>query len=373
MAEPAAVDLTCCQIRRQRLLDVMQAEGWTRVILTSYQAVQWISGARFATPFRPICSLEASGELVLVAPHKVPDSHAADTAVAYPAKWLSTMRSEQTAAAVEQWLATTGNSVCAGKIAIEFGDAPMELTRRLGNVELHDVDPAMFALRRRKEADELRLLRTAIAGTEKMYRVARELIRPGLTEIELFNHLQTAAVEVFDEPLTGTGNDYRCNARGGMPRGDGHAAQAGELWILDLGPAYRGYFADNARTIAVTEPTEDQLTAWTQIMQVFAHVEATARPGKSCRELFDEVQAMLDQSPVGVFNHHLGHGIGLHPHEAPHLNPHWDDTFEVGDVFTAEPGLYDADRLRHGMRLENDYLITKTGVELLTPFPLELK
>ena len=191
MAEPAAVDLTCCQIRRQRLLDVMQAEGWTRVILTSYQAVQWISGARFATPFRPICSLEASGELVLVAPHKVPDSHAADTAVAYPAKWLSTMRSEQTAAAVEQWLATTGNSVCAGKIAIEFGDAPMELTRRLGNAELHDVDPAMFALRRRKEADELRLLRTAIAGTEKMYRVARELIRPGLTEIELFNHLQT--------------------------------------------------------------------------------------------------------------------------------------------------------------------------------------
>ncbi|MEZ6108296.1 MAG: hypothetical protein R3B96_19895 [Pirellulaceae bacterium] len=47
MAEPAAVDLTCCQIRRQRLLDVMQAEGWTRVILTSYQAVQWIS-----RPFR---------------------------------------------------------------------------------------------------------------------------------------------------------------------------------------------------------------------------------------------------------------------------------------------------------------------------------
>jgi Xaa-Pro aminopeptidase len=61
----------------------------------------------------------------------------------------------------------------------------------------------------------------------------------------------------------------------------------------------------------------------------------------------------------------------LFPHEAPHLNPNWDDVFEVGDVFTAEPGLY-APELRAGMRLENDYLVTETGVELLSDFPLEL-
>jgi Xaa-Pro aminopeptidase len=73
-----------------------------------------------------------------------------------------------------------------------------------------------------------------------------------------------------------------------------------------------------------------------------------------------------------VFNHHLGHGIGLFPHEAPHLNPHWDDTLEVGEVFAAEPGLY-APELKAGMRIENDYLVTATGVELLSDFPLELR
>ena len=73
-----------------------------------------------------------------------------------------------------------------------------------------------------------------------------------------------------------------------------------------------------------------------------------------------------------MFNHHLGHGIGLFPHEAPHLNPNWNDTFEVGDVFTCEPGLYDEQILRAGMRLENDYLVTETGVENLSPFPMEL-
>jgi len=170
--------------------------------------------------------------------------------------------------------------------------------------------------------------------------------------------------------MTGTGNDYQCGSRGGPPRN--RVAADGELYILDLGPAFRGYFADNARTIAVNKnPTDEQQQAWDQIMKVFGHVALKVKPGKSCKELFEEAQAILDESPVGVFNHHLGHGIGLFPHEAPHLNPNWDDTFQEGEVFTCEPGLY-ADELRAGMRIENDYVVTADGVELLTDFSLEL-
>ena len=106
-------------------------------------------------------------------------------------------------------------------------------------------------------------------------------------------------------------------------------------------------------------------------MKVFEHVERVVKPGKNAQELFHEVQAILDNAPIGVFNHHLGHGIGLFPHEAPHLNPNWNDMFEEGDVFTAEPGLY-APELRAGMRIENDYLVTADGIELLSAFPLEL-
>jgi Xaa-Pro aminopeptidase len=43
----------------------------------------------------------------------------------------------------------------------------------------------------------------------------------------------------------------------------------------------------------------------------------------------------------------------------------------VGDVFTAEPGLYGED-LRGGIRLEENYVVTATGVEKLTDFGLEL-
>ena len=79
----------------------------------------------------------------------------------------------------------------------------------------------------------------------------------------------------------------------------------------------------------------------------------------------------LHKNKPWEFEHHLGHGIGLFPHEAPHINPMWDDTFEEGEVIAVEPGLY-APELREGVRLENNYLITADGVELLTPFTMEL-
>jgi Xaa-Pro aminopeptidase len=74
---------------------------------------------------------------------------------------------------------------------------------------------------------------------------------------------------------------------------------------------------------------------------------------------------------VGAWSSHLGHGIGLSVHEPPHLNPSWDDTLEEGDVIAVEPALYDP-ALACGLRIENDYLVTATGLENLSPFPLDL-
>ena len=142
--------------------------------------------------------------------------------------------------------------------------------------------------------------------------------------------------------------------------------------ILDLGPAYRGYNADNCRTFAVNQsPSEEQLRAFEVIKNALQRVEREVRPGVSCKELYSQVKAMLDEYEKDVFFHHLGHGIGLYPHEAPHLNPNWDESFAVGDVFAAEPGLYTA-KLKAGIRIEENFLVTENGVEKLTITPIEL-
>jgi Xaa-Pro dipeptidase len=101
-------------------------------------------------------------------------------------------------------------------------------------------------------------------------------------------------------------------------------------------------------------------------------IERNIRPGKGCREIFEETRQMIAQFPGGTWHSHLGHGIGLFPHEAPHLNPNWNDVFEVGDVIAVEPAVYADDELKAGIRLENNYLVTDIGVELLSDFELGL-
>src|SRR5205814_1324055 len=139
----------------------------------------------------------------------------------------------------------------------------------------------------------------AIAGTGAMYRRAREIIEPGINELEVFNQLQAAAAHEFGEMLTGTGNDYASGERGGPPRN--RQAQAGELYLLDLGPAFRGYFADNCRAISVDgKPTNAQLRCCEHVQKVFSIVERTVKPGYRCQDLYREAKAWLSEAEPWV-------------------------------------------------------------------------
>ncbi|MEX2113374.1 MAG: Xaa-Pro peptidase family protein [Pirellulales bacterium] len=362
--DPAAV-----RGRQRRLLDAMQLAELDAVIVTQNVHLQYLFGPRFAWTFSPAGALSADGRAILVAPSHPNEPVAADDVRTYEAQSFCTLRNDQREKSTRVLLDALCERVSPRRIGVEFSSCGAEVTTRL-DAKWFDVEPQLYALRRRKDPDELARLRKAIAGTEAMHRRARQIIAPGVSELFVFNELQAAAVNEYGEMLTGTGNDYACGVAGGAPRD--RKIEAGELYILDLGPAFRGYFADNTRVTAVGgKPTDEQLHAWHHILPVFELVERTVKPGKSCRELFDEAYRLLNAAGPWTFEHHLGHGIGLFPHEAPHLNPHWDDTFQAGEVFAVEPGLYGGN-LRAGIRLENNYLVTETGVELLTPFPMEL-
>ena len=138
-----------------------------------------------------------------------------------------------------------------------------------------------------------------------MYARAREIIKPGINELDVFNELQAVAVRECGEMLTGTGNDYACGERGGPPRN--RQAVDGELYILDLGPAFRGYFADNCRAFAVNgKPTEPQLAAWRHIKEVFTIIAQRVKPGVRCKAVFEEVDAHLSRLAVGRFRPSFG-------------------------------------------------------------------
>lgn len=359
-----------CRVRQSRLLDRMAARRLDAVAIVTPEHLEYLTGHRWDFRFAPAAVLLASGRMLLVCPDKAVERAAADEIRTYEAKWRSTLRNDQReacAAVVGDWLRTAG---AVRRVGVEFSACPPHVSRLFGAAECLDIEPDLLALRRRKDADELALLRRAIAATGEMVRVARGIIRPGVSELEVFSTLQAVAVASCGEMLTGTGNDYACGVRGGPPRD--RPCQAGDLYILDLGPAYRGYFADTSRVIAVDgRPTDAQFAAWRHVCGALELVERIARPGVRCRDIYEAVRGWLAEAPVGSWQSHLGHGIGLAVHEGPHLNPHWDDVLEVGDVIAVEPALY-APELAAGLRLENDYLVTADGLELLSPIPLDL-
>ena len=248
--------------------------------------------------------------------------------------------------------------------------------KRLGGDELHravettDIRDVLHAMRRAKDPDEIAMIRRALVGWEAALDRARELIAPGVTELGVYAGMQAAAVEAVGEPIGELGNDFQAGNPGGPPRD--RPMQAGELIPLDIGVSVRGYHSDATRTFAVDgKPTDKQHQAHVRIVETFTAIEAAARPGVSCKALWRQAHEMLDGYQGWQFHHHLGHGIGLSCHEAPRLNPHWDDALAVGDVITLEPGLY-GDDLRGGIRLEDNYLVTEEGLENLCAYSMAM-
>ncbi len=367
MATQPTLDLQQCRHRQSRLLSEMSSRGVEQLLVTRSDSITWLTGIYLGPLLEVAALLDADGSLTLCLPaRKAETPVAADRVVTYKAKWLSTMRNDQAEACANALLAELSPRATLGAEFSKFNQHAAAIWS--GNWV--DFEPTIWQLRRHKQADELAMLAFANEANRQMYERAREIVSPGLNELDLYSELYRVTVDALGEPPTYFGQDFRCAARGGAPRD--RACQAGELWILDLGVGYRGYYSDNARTIAVGgEPSSAQQQAWQQLAAVFPVVEQFAKPGASCKQLYETVLEQLKPAEPWLFNHHLGHGVGLAPHEGPHLNPNWDDTFAEGDFFTAEPGLYHED-LKAGIRLEQNYAVTTDGVELVTDWPLGL-
>ena len=258
----------------------------------------------------------------------------------------------------------------ARRVGLDQGTLGAAMLQRL-DAAFTDVTPDLLRLRCRKDPDEVKLIQAAARCIDAAYARAAQVIQAGMDEIALYNELSTAVVEEAGELPLRFGQDFQCGSPGGPPRR--RLSRADELWILDLGVNYRGYYADASRVFAVTAPTDEQMRAHQRAVDTLAEIKRLARPGVACIDLFDLACGRMNEIVPGGMFHHLGHGIGLSPHEPPYLNPAWpDDVLEEGNTFTLEPGVY-GDGLRGGVRVEDDMLVTAQGVRTLIHAPKDLR
>ena len=362
---PSSCSLTLegCTRRQARLRDALAAAELDAALLTNPNHVFYFTNYWAREVFPRALLVPTGGPAILFQMCPGLGHVCADERVEFEGDRLGTLVDDPRHPMFE---AARGRLRAAKRVGADGAAVPWILADRT----VVDLGHALRAMRRHKDADEVAVIRRAIAGCEAAYRCARDMLAPGVTEVQMFAAMQAAAVNAVGEPIGEFGNDFQAGGGGGSPRD--RELERGEIAIYDLGVVVRGCYSDNCRSFVVGgEPSDAQLDAHARVLEALEHVEATVRPGVSCRELYAAVHEMIDGHRGLSFPHHLGHGFGLQPHESPRLNPHWDDVFEVGDTFTAEPGLY-GEELRGGLRLEQDYLVTDTGVERLTQFALDL-
>lgn len=350
-----------CRNRLHRFRETLSGMDLSAAVVTHPRNVYYLSG--YLASWQAKAALYVDERRAVLISGSAPAQTAADEVRTYDFNAIGTLRHDQSVQIAKR----IGDLSPRGRLGTEFAWCDLELRAALPQA-LTDIEPALLTLRRRKDPDELACLRRSAECLAACYRRAAELIAPGLDEVGLYAELQRTAVETAGEPIGRFGNDFQCGTPGGAPRR--RPAEPGEIWILDLGVEYRGYAADMSRGFPVTTLTDRQHRAWEAVVATLRAVEPRLVPGASCREIYRLASEQLAAAEPFAFGHHLGHGIGLAAHEGPHLNPHWDEVLEAGDVITVEPGLYHAD-LRGGIRIENDYVIGEGGAEKLIDCPFE--
>lgn len=243
-------------------------------------------------------------------------------------------------------------------------------------IVLHDVAPALGALRQIKSAGEIALLTKAIELSVDAQLAAMRMVRPGLYEYQVAARM----VETHDfggceteayAPIVGTGlhsTILHFNELDSL-------IQDGDVVLMDVGGQYSGYTADITRTVPANGHfTARQREIYEIVLGAQNAVLAAMKPGatlgrqgpnslfKIAYDYINTHGADREGHSLGkYFIHGLGHHIGLEVHDAGDPNR----PLEAGMVVTDEPGIYIPEE-KIGVRIEDDVLITPTGYKLLT-------
>jgi len=352
-----------CLQRQAKLRELMEEHQLDAVLIGDRHHVHYYSAYWERPFFSPFFLLTKAGDTTLIMPFGCEWEMVADNLVDYDFNRVATMELDQQKMAFAKL-----NPLLAGmtRIGVDFGIRPGLLDN--DSLTCIDLTEPIQQLRRAKYPDEIALIKRTFEATEAGYSYAREQLAPGISEVELYAGMIQAISLHLGEDIGFFGNDFRISEGGGLARR--RKGESGELAVLDLGICCRGYRSDMCRTFAVDTVSPAQAEAREKVLEVIDFVRQNAAPGVSCREMYDEAYSRLEGYNGWTFPHHLGHGLGLSPHEYPHLNPKWDETFQVGDVFTVEPGLYHHD-LKGGLRIEEIFHLTEDGLVQITTFPTE--
>jgi Xaa-Pro dipeptidase len=254
----------------------------------------------------------------------------------------------------------------------------LEVFRKEANesVRFVDVSELILQMRKTKGEDELDFERESTKRLSEAYRVIKKHAESGATELDLYAEANRAVFRKFDPleyfEVSNVFGDFVSGSRtvqgGGGPTKK--KMKDGDLLILDLQASYMRHWTDTCRTYVVgyQKPSVKQMAVFNVIIKAKKNAESLLKPGTKARDVFKIVSDTIVSAGYHPLHHHAGHGLGLDDQEAPFFLPNSSEIIEEGDVCAVEPGIYE--KSFGGMRIEDNYVITKDGFEKISKFPL---
>ena len=142
----------------------------------------------------------------------------------------------------------------------------------------------------------------------------------------------------------------------------------GEPTLFEIWVCADGYWCDHTKNLVVGELTPPYRELEQGLMAVYADTADFARPGASLAELDRRVRAGIEAMGYpGQPSHPICHGVGARAHEPPYAHQAGGGEVAEGMVLAIEPGCYWGGG--GGLRVEDNFLITASGAEKLSPFP----
>lgn len=289
------------------------------------------------------------------------------------------------------------------RIGMEFDVIPVVVLERYRKIfpgaEFVDATPQIRLVRMIKSHYEIHAMKDAADQVDRVYRRAKEVIREGMSDIDLaaeleyvartHGHLGLIRMRVFNGEMmfghTFSGTDsavpaYTDTPFGGMGPspafGQGASFKAigrNEPIIIDFAGNVDGYLVDQTRVFTLGSLSERLTRGYDDMLRVQELMKEVAAPGVPWGEVYDRCHALAMEmgyadsfmGAKGAQVSFIGHGVGIEIDEYPFLAKGFGDmNLEVGMVFAFEPKVVFPGEGAVG--IENTFYISNDGLKQLT-------
>jgi Xaa-Pro aminopeptidase len=279
---------------------------------------------------------------------------------------------------VERGLISDGAKRLRGRVGYDDAQTSVKNLTKLAElapegVELVPAEGLVERLRRHKDTWELEAIAKAARLADQVYEWIFERGVVGRTErsIMLDAHQRLRELGAEDPSFPAI---VAAAENSALPHHDSseREVKAGEILLIDMGAIVDGYCSDCTRTVATGELEDEARKVYEVVHSAQAAALDAIRAGVAGPQA-DAVarDAIIADGYGDEFGHGLGHGVGIQVHEAPRLSKRSEETLEVGDVVTVEPGVYLPGRF--GVRIEDLVMVTDNGCRNLSGVAKELR